>query len=496
MDLKKIKNTTLILSFYALIFIYFIIFFTKLHPITISDTDDWTYLFINRKAIPLWKNWNPIRILPEVLMPLISEISTYILGGGDFFKSLTLGYAFVLAALITILVIALCRYLYNEYNIELYVMICAMVFFILCHFWIFRTANSGNNYMFKTIDACTHFFYVIPNIMNCILVVWMMKIGTIKRLFLHEEWHGAKGFFVVFAYFCIFSNIWASIIAVSFIGAKLLLELVCELKKHKFRFSIYIKNNLGEVVFLIVWITSQIYEINGGRSNSLQASSNPYKEEFFNTLKILWNTIKGMNTRFIACIIILFILGLFFIVKEKERKKLKQIIILLLSFIITGLYLIFSCAKAVSWYISRADVFYGLFFFGMMIEILCFLAVIEHLSFLKILMPLLLIIIFSDCNTNGKTFLESNTRQLDPGIVAGINNDILQQMLDAQKERLDATNIYVPLFNSNDNWPYATYANSSISGSLYKLGVLNYNVQITKIIPTEEKNKELHIIIK
>lgn len=85
MDLKKIKNTTLILSFYALIFIYFIIFFTKLHPITISDTDDWTYLFINRKAIPLWKNWNPIRILPEVLMPLISEISTYILGGGGLF---------------------------------------------------------------------------------------------------------------------------------------------------------------------------------------------------------------------------------------------------------------------------------------------------------------------------------------------------------------------------------------------------------------------------
>lgn len=464
----------------------------------VSDTDDWNYFFNHRKAIPLWKNWNPVRVLPEVLMPLISEISTYVIYPfqGDFFQSLTLGYAFALAASITILVIVVYKYFYNKYNTELHTMIYAAVFFILCHFWIFRTASSGNNYMFKTIDACTHFFYVIPNIMNCILVIWMMKIVTIKKFFLNGSGYSVKGFFIVFAYFCIFSNIWSSIITTSYIGAKLLLELICELKKHQFKFNVYIKNNLGEVLFLIVWLISQMYEINGGRSNSLQDSSNSYKEELFNVLKILLNTIKSMNTRFVICIFIFLIFGLFFIVKEKEWKRFKEIIILSLSFIITGSYLIFSCAKAVSWYISRSDVFYGLFFFGMMIGILCFITIIKYSSIFKILAPLVLIIIFSDCNTYGKTFLESNTRQLDSGIVAGINNDILQQMLDAQNKGLDAIDIYVPIFNSNDNWPYATYACSSISGGLYKLGILNYNIQVTTIIPTEEKNKELHIIMK
>ena len=139
MDLKKIKNTTLVLSFYGLIFIYFIIFFTKIHPIMVSDTDDWNYFFNHRKAIPLWKNWNLVRVLPEVLMPLISEISTYVIYPfqGDFFQSLTLGYAFALAASITILVIVVYKYFYNKYNTELHTMIYAAVFFILCHFGFF-----------------------------------------------------------------------------------------------------------------------------------------------------------------------------------------------------------------------------------------------------------------------------------------------------------------------------------------------------------------------
>lgn len=99
-------------------------------------------------------------------------------------------------------------------------------------------------------------------------------------------------------------------------------------------------------------------------------------------------------------------------------------------------------------------------------------------------------------NTSGKTFLESNPRQLDSGIVYSINNNILQQMLNAQKQGLDSVELYVPIFNSDTNWPYSIYASQIISGNLYKLGILNYNLQVTAIIPTEEKNKELHVIIK
>lgn len=35
--------------------------------------------------------------------------------------------------------------------------------------------------MFKTVDACTHFYYVIPNIINCIMVIFMINNNYIQN---------------------------------------------------------------------------------------------------------------------------------------------------------------------------------------------------------------------------------------------------------------------------------------------------------------------------
>lgn len=177
MDLNKSKNKIFLIIFYMSIFIYFIIFYTKLHPIILSDTDDWLYAFNAREAVPLWKSWNPTRVLAETLMPLVSEICSYVIYPitEDFFKSLTFGYAFVLSITIIVLINVINKYLYKKYNVKQYITIMMLLFFILCHFWIFRTAYNGNNYMFKTIDACTYFYYVIPNIINCIMVIYIIN---------------------------------------------------------------------------------------------------------------------------------------------------------------------------------------------------------------------------------------------------------------------------------------------------------------------------------
>lgn len=120
MDFKKIKNKNCSGIIYILVFAYFIVFFTKIHPIILSDTDDWLYAFSNREAIPLWRSWNPSRIFAETFMPVISEICTYLIYPftGDFFGSLTLGYAFVLTITITILISVIYKYLCRKYNAE------------------------------------------------------------------------------------------------------------------------------------------------------------------------------------------------------------------------------------------------------------------------------------------------------------------------------------------------------------------------------------------
>ena len=63
--------------FMGAIFVFVLMFFTQIHPIIIFDTDDWCYAYIHRSALPLWKAWNPIRIFPEVFMPLVSMIGVY-----------------------------------------------------------------------------------------------------------------------------------------------------------------------------------------------------------------------------------------------------------------------------------------------------------------------------------------------------------------------------------------------------------------------------------
>lgn len=271
-----------------------------------------------------------------------------------------------------------------------YIAIMALLFFILCHFWIFRITNSGNNYMFKTIDACTYFYYVIPNIINCIIVICMINNNYMQII--EKKEYERISFFAVWLYFGIFSNIWASIITASFVSSNLLFDMVHTIKKHKFNIVNFIKKQSLNFIILIVWLISQIFEINGGRATAI--SSQSYAREIFYTLKTEWNVIKSMNHNFVIFILVLLVCGLYFIIKNKEYDKIIEIVKFSLSFIIIELYLILSCAKTGAWYISRADVFYGKFFFIMMIGILCFTTIINHLKILKSFIPIIIIIIF------------------------------------------------------------------------------------------------------
>ena len=57
------------------VFAAMLVFFTVLHPIPIMDEDDVIYTVLVRKAIPLPGSWNPSRMMPEVLMSLVGNLS-------------------------------------------------------------------------------------------------------------------------------------------------------------------------------------------------------------------------------------------------------------------------------------------------------------------------------------------------------------------------------------------------------------------------------------
>ena len=61
-----------------LAFIFFFVWYTQIHPISLFDGDDWRYVSDSRSAVPIWGAWNPSRIFPEIFMPLCSGAAAYV----------------------------------------------------------------------------------------------------------------------------------------------------------------------------------------------------------------------------------------------------------------------------------------------------------------------------------------------------------------------------------------------------------------------------------
>ena len=492
---KLNKENTLIFVTLIILFSFLLLFFIKIHPIFLADTDDWRYAFYHRAAIPLWNNWNPIRVFPEVVMPLASEIGAYLIFPilGEYFRSLSIVYAF-LVSIVSVILFYMIYLFFNNYKYDVFSNLSVMLFFVICHFWIFRTANENNQYMLRGGDACVYFYYVIPNLLNSILVIWMLLepevIGYSRNSFVK------KSIFIVLIYFCVFSNIWAGVIISAYVGSVLFIALIKEICSHKFNLIKYFKHYSVGIFVICLWLVSQLFELNGGRATSIL--SNSFSTELRRTILVLLDTVKSINRMYAIVYIGVVIIGFIIMsLKNIERnKKMKDILMhILLSAALMLVYLVLSCAKAGAWYISRTDVLYGVFFFCMIIEMIFLKELIDSISFVKVIIPLMLLLIFVECDTSGKTYLESNSIQIPPEVILNINNDIVEQVLKAEKEGKLETIVYVPVFDAvgGDNWPYAVYATEFIGDHLYKMGITKSKIKIEQIVPLNDKNLEFNI---
>lgn len=77
MTSKKKKVTSMIVVQIALFLVLFI-YFTQITPLLPFDADDWSTLGTMRLPIPLWGVFNPSKVLPEVIGPLVGEIAAYV----------------------------------------------------------------------------------------------------------------------------------------------------------------------------------------------------------------------------------------------------------------------------------------------------------------------------------------------------------------------------------------------------------------------------------
>lgn len=481
------KRTWVLATFLLAVFLFFLLFFTRAHPILPSNMDDWAYLYPHRSAVPIWKGWNPIRIFAEVGIPAVSMISSFLFMPftGNIFTALMIGFAISVSMALTGLLLGFCRLLANRTLSDRQV-IAWGVFFLLCHFWIFRTEYQGNYYMLWTSDACTYFFYVIPNLMNAAAVLWLETDPELRAL-PSAGAYGKKALFLLLAYFSIFSNIWASMILAAYVGSRLLFSVAALIRKEKTG-KAWLSENATLLLLAAVWLVSQIFELNGMRAGEIGRNMGT---ELSRTLSTGLSVLLKMNRRYALTMPVLLAGGLTVMIRSKDRQELRSVVILAVAGVFCLLYLVLSCSKTGASYIRRPDVFYGLFFFGTVTVILAASALIRRVPVLKLILPLTLVIILVDCQSPGRTWREANGQQLSPRIINNINNDIVKQLKAAEAEGKNSVQILLPDFGVPGNWPYSVEAGEVVGETMWKLGVLEKNIIVEAMIPTAEKNSLL-----
>ena len=487
------KQRAVSMALTILTFAFFMVFFTKVHPIALFDTDSWYYAYYHRHAWPIWGFWNPTRIFPEVFMPAVSQFCAHVVYPvtGDYFFSLTIGYATVVSATVALLTWMVFRHFQKDGGGPLECAALALLF-LICHFLIFRSGESHNQYMLLTENTCTHFYYVLPNLLNCVMVLWLTDDPKLNDYFA-PKYLFRKSVFLLLAYFCIFSNLWAGMIGGIYACTALLIALIKAQKKQKRWLSGFLGKHSALLILLALWALAQWFEFNGRRAN--QIKNLQFSETIQATLAAAKPVLSTISYPFRWMCLILVVAGVGVTLWKKQGREMELALLALVAAPFTAVYLILSCAVCAPLYITRPDTFYGLFFFGMLILLVLFRQIIRHLPRTRIAVPLLLAILAFECNTEDITYSNSMYFNLSAEVCYRVDNDILQQLKDAIDAGEQETILYVPRFDTNKNWPLSTSANAKkrIPLHLYKMGLLPRNITVTKIIPTDDKNREFGI---
>lgn len=468
------KEHMLLIGFSTFIFLSMLLFFLKIHPLIIYDADDWIYVSYFRLPIPIWNDWNPSRVFPEIFMPLCSTLAVYLLMPltHDYIWSLALMYGIVVSFFITLYVSAFALFLREKMKTSVSNSIIISMFFFIFHFLIFKTAESGNHHLFYANDVTCYFYYIIPTILNVILVIILELYPDLMDVFSRKN-GVLKGVILFGVYMAIFSNMFCSVILAVWAGVEIInsgLELI---SCRQFRFRTILRNNIYKLMVVLSWLISIIYELSGGRAESLAGIS--FAENVKYTIHNFINVLISVN-KYVALLLICVIILYLAIIRNKKQGR--YILIALANAVIIGVFLILACAKSRVDYIARTEILLALCFWifaaiGIMATALIDNRVIRSLS------PCILLLLCTIINSHGITFSDANCAGLDWKICYDISSDLVKQMKEADDNHNSDIVLKVPLYNGEDNWPLPFYLADRMSYTLYKHGIIFHNLNVT-----------------
>lgn len=368
-------------SFFLFLFLILIYFFCLVHPSIPYNGDDWRYLSYARHAWPEAAEWNPARILPEVLLPAIGCMSAFLYKMGiDYISSVSIIYGIFLSFLLTVLAYNFYRLFCDMLAGDSLGALLLVSFFMLSSFFMFEKYQNNNIFLFYATYFCTGIYYVASNIINSILTIILFRYSLDDRII--DDKGYSIPFLVLLMYISQFSITFSALISVS--SAFFIFIIKC--KKG------LIRKDYILLVPIVFFVSAALFDISGNRFDALQKNGISLSTVFFSFHEFLLNL---RNDFIVFCVLIVFIYFMTLFIKKEQNDVLHIVIICILSMLLIFIFDLILSIKTMN-FMKRIEATYGIFFFLLLSVTCCLGYLLKRFSLIKILLPICILFLMVD----------------------------------------------------------------------------------------------------
>jgi hypothetical protein len=460
------------------------IFFTQIGTLIIADGDDWISLSHYRTAVPMWGYFLPSRVLPEILMAAAGYASGYVVMPftGDYIQSVTMVSAFLVSVCISLYMLEFYLLLRRSKAAEAEAFLLTLLFLVF-HFVIFRR-SSPCRILFSSDDLTCMYFYMIPDLLNLILVLHCVR---------HEhEWENLsactvrEGVFLMFVYLAIFSGLFSNIIFISYVGIRLLYQILLIRKEHGSRRE-WIRTHWPSILCILVFLIAVLFEAGGGRTR--QIGSMPVDLSF---LKYLQQTISAADPLFILFAGGVTVWGIYFLLRQKVRRDNRDLTELMgmfmLCYMVTFLFQFLLSSRAGYHYLYRSDIMLARFAFLLMILILMLRLIFAEVPAARMGLPLILLVLLVECTDGRYPYSTGIDGNYPAAAIRSLDREIIREVNEADAKGRSSMELHVPVGFGLHNWPYPVdYMGKGIADTLFRDGVTDHRLEIS-IVPDQSLN--------
>lgn len=494
------KKKTIFLE-QVIIFVLMLIFLLRVSPMIPFDGDDWYFIGAMRLPIPLWGAWNPTRVLPEILDPLCGYIAAFCIYpfSHNYVWSLTFVSALVFDIFIVILMLNFYKLIRKKLGLNVNLAMLGEAFFFLSFFMLFKHFTQSSYSLFWTVDQACVFFYLIPGFLNASVIVYMEQFDNFNKYF-NGLSYLRQGLMLLLLYFTVFSCSQLTIIIAIYSFLKIIQIYIDYYKKtSQLKLKSYLKEVWLYFLILVGWLVSVVFDLNGGRANSV--TSVGITQPLRQFISLLGHTNKVYMIFSVGLIIFVFA----FLIKShikntvKEKEVFKLLCIIFISLIVAFIYLMIAYIKAGSEYAARPDAMWPVFFFFTLGTSVSFCYVISKFRRIQLIIPLLICLMtILSFSFNYLPISPSNSAGHNYQTEVKVDNYIINQIIKADREGKATVTVRVPLNNVNanskntgSNWPHPYSMASYLQNTLYTHGITRSRIQI-KFNPDEKVNKTFY----